>query len=273
LADGHFPHHFPRGELYVNASKAKLIYRVALTSCSPASGFWTPVFGRSSHASGLTIVVNEGGAEVPTFCPGDHRIAIINIIAVVMSIISDVVSMISLPIRSNYSVLALPVLKVVRLNITRRQKVALIALFAFGILVCGLDVSRGGYLLVEGTSQPGIDGSIILYIVQGNLAIMAANIPILRPLFFARSFGSSTGGSTPGGNASGGSSHGLPWGKRQRAIQLGDVASEYGGPNTVVSGGLSRTSTEHILEAGSIMKSMEVRVETTSAVSSIHQAE
>jgi hypothetical protein len=214
--------------------------------------------------------VSEGGEEVPTFCPGDHRVAVINIIGVVMSIVSDVVSMALLPIHSNYSVLALPVLKVIRLKITARQKLTLVALFAFGMLVSGLDASRGAYLLAAGTTLEGTAVSIVLCIIQGNLGIMAANIPILRPLFFARSFGSSAG-STPAGNSSGGSNHGLPWSKRQRGIPLGDVGGEYNGHNTVVSGGLSRTSTEHILEAGSFMKSVEVRVETTSAVSSIHQ--
>jgi hypothetical protein len=141
------------------------------------------------------------------------------------------------------------------LRITTRQKAALLGVFAFGIFVAVLDVARGAYLLATPTTEQSLAALVILITVQGNLGVVAANLPILRPLFFNRSFGSH--GSTP--HDSGSNIH-RPWATRQKLIPLG----EYGG-HAVVSAG---ASTEHILEAGSIVKTVEARVEFKSAVDS-----
>jgi hypothetical protein len=146
------------------------------------------------------------------------------------------------------------------LKITTRQKAALIGVFAFGIFVAVLDVARGAYVLATPTTQQSLGALVILITVQGNLGVVAANLPILRPLFFNRSFGSHS--SIP--HHSGSNISGRPWAKRQQLIPLG----EYDGSHAVVSGG---ASTEHILEAGSIVKTVEARVEFKSTVNSGNQ--
>jgi hypothetical protein len=199
--------------------------------------------------------VIEDGVQVPTFtCPGDHDLAITNEIGVILSVISDFVSMRPSSTLSDSSVLVLPVLKVISLNLSVRQKAAVVGLFAFGCVVWLIDIARGVHLLQTGTTSEGISGFIILVSIQGNLGIVAANIPILRPLFFSRSF----------------ASHGSIRGRRSRRqeIPLTDGA-EYASGHTVE---VSRSSTRKV-EPGAILKTVEAQVERESAVSSIKSRE
>jgi hypothetical protein len=142
--------------------------------------------------------------------------------------------------------------------LTVRQKAAVIGLFAFGSVVWLIEIARGLYVLQKGTTSEGISGFIILYTIQGNLGIVAANIPILRPLVFSRSFASN--GSIPGARS-----------RSRQEIPLTD-GTEYGsGHNDVVSGRVDYTSTERIVEPGAILKTVEAKIGGESAVSSIYQ--
>ena len=174
------------------------------------------------------------------------------------------------PNTANVPVLTVPILKVAKLNINSQQKLALVGVFGVGTIVAAIEVMRGTWLLVEPSTQEATALSLIWITLQGTLGIVATNLPILRPLFFRRSFGSSNQSGAYGP----GSGHRLPWVKSPppQSIPLYEMPnSDYGG-HAVVSSGVrpgERENTEHALETGKILKSVEVRVQTQSATSSI----
>jgi hypothetical protein len=193
-------------------------------------------------------------------------VAIINTIGVVLSVVSDFVSMYLYDL-THRLVLALPIIKVIKLQITSKQKWALIGVFAVGTLVAGIEVIRGAFILAASTTEASVQLNLIWITLQCTLGIVVTNLPILRPLFFTRSFGNHS--STNGHVTNNGTNNNRTWANQQKkGIPLYDVP-EYGG-HAIVSAGQERKSTENVLEAGMILKSVEVRVHSESVPSSVH---
>jgi hypothetical protein len=170
-------------------------------------------------------------------------------------------------------VLILPVIKITHLKITRRQKFALVGLFAVGTIVAVFEIVRIICVLDTNEAGAGVDTTLQFLFwntMQCTVGIVATNLPILRPLFFTRSFGSSNAGTYNTDTARNGTNNGLPWVKRTRdgSIPLDDLLVY--GNHATVSAGETRQSQEHVLESGAVLKSVEVRIETESAPSSIH---
>jgi hypothetical protein len=160
-----------------------------------------------------------------------------------------------------------------KLQINGKQKAALVGVFAVGTLVAGIEIVRGAFILVASSTEASLQLNLIWITLQCTLGIVVTNLPILRPLFFTRSFGNHGSSHTHGhGTTTGGTIHGPTWvnGQRQKGIPLYDVA-EYGA-HTTVSGGTPTTVVENALEAGMIMKSVEVRVQSESVPSSINSS-
>lgn len=140
-------------------------------------------------------------------------------------------------------------------------------MFAVGTLVAAIEVVRGAFILAASSTEASIQLNLIWITLQCTLGIVVTNLPILRPLFFSRSFANhgSTGHVTGTTN---GTSGGVAWSKgpRTKGIPLYDVA-EYGGHAIVSTGDIGQ---DNSLEAGMILKSVEVRVHSESVASSIH---
>jgi hypothetical protein len=152
------------------------------------------------------------------------------------------------------SVLALPVFRVVKLKVNFRQKCALIGVFAVGTLVAGIEVIRGAWVLAKGSTLDGLPLNLIWITLQCTLGIVVTNLPILRPLLFRRSFGSSSDHTSRNGRS---------WAQRSqhgKGIPLYEVP-EYRGHTMVTAGG---DFGEMNGFGNGIMKSVEVRVESES---------
>ena len=155
-------------------------------------------------------------------------------------------------------VLALPVFRVVKLKVNFRQKCALIGVFAVGTLVAGIEVIRGVWVLAKGSTLDGIPLNLIWITLQCTLGIVVTNLPILRPLLFRRSFGSSSDHASRNGRS---------WVQRSqhtKGIPLYEVP-EYRG-HTMVTGGGDFGNTNGFQNGfqNGILKSVEVRVESES---------
>jgi hypothetical protein len=207
----------------------------------------------------LTDIVVSNGLQVPTFtCPGDHEVAIINTIGVVLSVVSDFVST-ALRQGILISVLALPIFRVLKLKINTRQKWALIGVFAVGTIVAAIEVIRGAFILASGSTLDSIPLNLIWITLQCTLGIFVTNLPILRPLIFTRSFGDSTDEGTRRDRWTQRSQH-------AKAIPLYEVP-EYLGRTMVSAGGdVAKGDPRY---DNDILKSVEVRVESASVGSSI----
>ncbi|KAH7202977.1 hypothetical protein BKA60DRAFT_656978 [Fusarium oxysporum] len=85
------------------------------------------------------------------------------------------------------SILALPVLQVMNLHLKAGQKIAVIALFMFGILVCvaSIVVLAESLKFDPSSDEMPLDIAPIMIwaTVEVNLAIVSACLPILRPIF------------------------------------------------------------------------------------------
>lgn len=194
----------------------------------------------------------------PTFtCPGDREVAIINTIGVVLSVVSDFVSISPSGFSIDFSVLFVPISRVIKLQINRKQKWALIGVFAAGTIVAAIEVCRGAFILAAGNTVDSIPLNLIMITVQTTLGIVVTNLPILRPLIFKRSFAHSSDQTH--------ATNGRSWTTNERskgAIPLYEVP-EYAA--TVSAGGDIEKG--KAFENG-IMKSVEVRVESESVENS-----
>jgi hypothetical protein len=162
--------------------------------------------------------------------------------------------------------LAIPVFRVVKLKINTRQKLALIGVFAIGTLVAIIEIVRGVLVLMSLSSLDSVPSNIIMITVQCTLAITVTNLPILRPLLFTRSFGSQSGSSHA--NSRTGASGGRSW--VQRSGHKGSIPLYDYGNHVQVSAGPRAPTLHNPFDnyGNGIMKSVEVRVESSSVISS-----
>ncbi|KAF1950012.1 hypothetical protein CC80DRAFT_247354 [Byssothecium circinans] len=142
-----------------------------ITMCNPVEGYWR-LFDASWRKHNKVNCHNEGA---------------IIISAVVISTVQD------------FFICALPALLVWNLQIPKRQKLALIALFGMGILtsICGVMRTYYAVYVYYGT----YDISWYSYygwiwtVIEADLGVVCASAPALKP-FFRRYFKSTTFGST-----------------------------------------------------------------------------
>jgi hypothetical protein len=158
-----------------------------------------------------------------------------------------------------------------KLKISTRQKLALVGLFTIGTIIAVIELIRGVIALQISTlSIELLQVLLILFTLQSTGGIIVTNLPILRPLFFARSFGSSSGGTSSNSNAPHRTNR-LSWANRQRdrGIPLHDMP-EYGSHAVVSSGDAPHGHSPESAESGAVLKSVEVRIYSESVPSSIH---
>ncbi|CAJ0554972.1 Ff.00g134850.m01.CDS01 [Fusarium sp. VM40] len=132
------------------------------------------------------------------------------------------------------AVLSLPVFQVKSLKLRMGQKIAVVAMFMFGIFVCGASIT----VLVEAiTLDPktremarDIKGVIIWAGVEANLAIISSCLPIIRPIFRSSIFSSilSSKSNSTGPNAISGltSSKGIRLNNITRTKETDDNSSQ-----------------------------------------------
>jgi hypothetical protein len=216
----------------------------------------------SPNTTNFTVMQN--GQLVPAFlCPSDdHKVAVLNAVGVVLSIVSDFVGEAFFETKwLTHIVLAIPVFRVVKLKITFHQKLALCGVFAVGTLVAAIEVVRGALVLASGNSIESVPTNIIMITLQCTLAIVVANLPILRPLLFKRSFSGSTGSTTHRTRSHSGPS----WMSRSTYAKGSIPLHDYAGHTQVTVGGPGVGTPFY---NNGIMKSVEVRVESQSFISS-----
>jgi hypothetical protein len=94
-------------------------------------------------------------------------------------------------------VMTLPLSKVLKLRVSRSQKVALAAIFTIGIVYSSVEVIRLLYVSLANAddSLSYVRETMLFNPVQGSMAIVIGCLPILRPLFFKKS-GNTTAGSS-----------------------------------------------------------------------------
>lgn len=158
------------------------------------------------------------------------------------------------------------------MKISTRQKLALVGLFTIGTIIAIIELIRGVIALEIATlSIELLQVLLILFTLQSTGGIIVTNLPILRPLFFARSFGSSSGGTSSNHANASHRINRLSWANRQRdrGIPLHDMP-EYGSHAVVSSGDAPHGHSPESAESGAVLKSVEVRIYSESVPSSIH---
>jgi hypothetical protein len=167
----------------------RLTQRMSFLLCLPVSRFWNLTIGNSQPLKPANRdLVN--GQPTPTFtCPSGDSFATSQYVGFSFSASSD---LLSCPLKSLTNiVMALPLSRVFSLRISTMQKAALAGIFALGIIYSAVEIARLLYvaLAVDGSSLAYVNASMLFNPVQGSMAVCVACLPILRPLIFKRTSG------------------------------------------------------------------------------------
>ncbi|KAI9843053.1 MAG: hypothetical protein M1838_002885 [Thelocarpon superellum] len=151
---------------------ATISVNLCIFTCTPVSYFWTQA------------VDTSGG-----HCMNELGLWLANAF---FNIISDI------------AILVLPMKALYQIHLPRRQKLALIVVFAMGFIVCCISLYRLQSIFSVSNSPNVTESNVVAAImstVESHVAIICASLPALRPLVSKLIPGASMGGSNGGSHS------------------------------------------------------------------------
>ncbi|RPB06159.1 hypothetical protein L873DRAFT_1839613 [Choiromyces venosus 120613-1] len=226
---------------------------------SPAQGFQTAI---KVVAISVTIYTTAMVFVNALECPKDPTLAwALTFPRGCNNLVSVYYAQAGFNIFSDIVILVLPLPSLLRLQVNKRKRMALIVVFGIGSVAVIASIARISALYIfQYSTDIAYDGIFILLWsqVEINVAIISASAPGIRPLVKPI-----TGGSTTG--MSGGYTYPVSHGNQSRRLALQSFAgtSRGGGATSKVVGGRGtmNESEDNIVTKSGIMRTTDVRVE------------